>query len=57
LAGTVGPETDDLEELLVDVSSTAAAYAAFGGVLVGFAFTGLSFYVTRSSEQDPGGQR
>jgi hypothetical protein len=32
----------------MDVSSIATAYAAFGGVLVGFAFTGLSFYVTRS---------
>jgi hypothetical protein len=30
------------------VSSIATAYAAFGGVLVGFAFAGLSIYVTRS---------
>lgn len=32
----------------MDVSSIATAYAAFGGVLVGFAFAGLSVYVTRS---------
>jgi hypothetical protein len=32
----------------MDVSSIATAYAAFGSVLVGFAFTGLSIYVTRA---------
>jgi hypothetical protein len=33
----------------MDVSSIATSYAAFGGVLVGFAFAGLSIYVNRSS--------
>jgi hypothetical protein len=38
----------------MDVTSIASAYAAFGGVLAGFAFAGLSFYVTRPPEPDPG---
>src|SRR3984957_14066177 len=29
-----------------------AAYATFGGLLTGFAFSGLSFYITRKHEQE-----
>jgi hypothetical protein len=39
----------------LDLSSIATAYAAFAGVLAGFAFTGLSFYVTRSQKSSPAG--
>lgn len=46
--------TRDAQGAAVDVSSIATAYSAFGGVLTGFAFSGLSFYVTRS---EPGTDR
>ena len=38
----------------VDVASAASAYATFGFLLVGFAFTGLFFYLTdRNRQADP----
>jgi hypothetical protein len=47
--------TSEFGVRIMDVSSIATSYAAFGGVLVGFAFAGLSIYVNRSPGSGPDG--
>jgi hypothetical protein len=39
------------------VASSAQAYATFGGLLTGFAFSGLSFYITRKPGQETGSHK
>jgi hypothetical protein len=42
---------------IIDVASAAGSYATYGGLLVGFAFSGLLFYLTDKQPDAPDDKR